>query len=139
MSNGSSEIPLQKAMDIGSAFISDIHMTVSNAVIAGSVRRKKEYVHDIEIVASPIIRSKQATLLDYGSENGTGGNLLHEHMQHMEHTGMINRARPRKDMKSNPFGPKYYRINYKYKDELSGEYSFYPIDLITYNYLNYRI
>ncbi len=139
MSNAKAVISLDEARKMGESFIDEISFSVSRVVVAGSVRRGKEYVHDIEIVAIPRIekagiKPTQSQLLSDGTAQKPP-QLLHSlyatpHVDHLKlrmdallDQGRITRDRPRKDNKSNPFGPRYYRISYIY-DGVD-----YPIDL----------
>jgi predicted nucleotidyltransferase len=109
MSNAEMTIPAEQAMNVASQFMSELHGTVTRAKVAGSLRRGKSEVHDIEIIVAPVLRVAQSTLIP-GEYVGTE-NKLHNLMLSLLDAHKINRDRPRKDVKSNPFGPRYYRIN----------------------------
>ncbi len=112
MSNGR-EIPAKEATRVAESFIDLLSPYTWKIQIAGSLRRKHEYVHDIEIVAMGKER-KTADL--YTILNGESTSLIstHDRMMDLFKKDIINDKRPRKDDKSNPFGPRYYRINYIY-------------------------
>jgi len=131
--SGGEAIPIVEAAAVATEFISYLLLTesVDKIRVAGSIRRGKPEVHDIEIVCIP--RQHYITTLTEGEEpvKGDGRTVFEETMQVMLEKGLINRDRPRKDTKQNPFGPKYYRINY-----LAGPYGgqqakWYPVDLFT--------
>lgn len=121
--SGGEAIPILEASTVATEFITYLLLTesVDRIRVAGSIRRGKPEVHDIEIVCIPRMQDSTA-----GEED-----RLAKTMQIMLEKTLINRDRPRKDTKKNPFGPKYYRINY-----LAGPYGkqgakWYPIDLFT--------
>ena len=101
---------------------------VDRIEIAGSLRRGKAEVHDIELVAIPKYSTDGQQSLT-GNRVSTAENLLHTELEWMLKEGIINTDRPRKDQKKNPFGPKYYRINFKYYSKKFMLEKEYPIDL----------
>ncbi len=94
------------ALSVAQEFINIIKKDVERIRIAGSIRREKDTVGDIEIVCQPIWK-----------------NGLNIKMQNLLEMGVIDLNRPRKDNKKNPFGERYYRINYLLNNTA------YPIDL----------
>lgn len=129
MSNAETAIPLNKATEVGMSFMGDIGPSVSRVQLAGSVRRQRDYVHDIEIVAMPITAmvAVDANNVQGQSRLPLGDvqevDYLEQRMRELLRNGTVTRDRPRKDKKSNPFGPRYYRISYIY-DGVA-----YPVDL----------
>lgn len=123
--SGGEAIDKKKAFEAADAFISLLKRdkVVSRAEIAGSLRREKPEVHDIEIVCEPILKTGETVTLDGVVPNGKATNMLHKKMNEMFMDGEIDIDRPRKDDKKNPFGPKYYRIYFWYNGWR------YPIDL----------
>ncbi|QRF74623.1 Histidinol phosphatase of the PHP family protein [Thermoplasmatales archaeon] len=127
MSNSGSAIPLDQARAVGQSFIHDIGMAVTRAELAGSVRRGRDFVHDIEIVVIP--RADVQARLPLGFLSATSpeqiprGDHLERRIHEMLDQGIVTRNRPRKDTKANPLGPRYYRIGYNYQG------SNYPVDL----------
>lgn len=118
--SGGESIDSGEAMQVAMEFMTVIGMSCERRQIAGSLRRGKDQVHDIEIVAQPKY-SIQNSLLD--QDSSPKENLLHLKMKELLARGTINTDRPRKDNKKNPFGEKYYRINYSYQGKD------YPVDL----------
>ena len=104
------------AMDLETAklyarqFIGQILDVCEKAEIAGSIRRGKPQVHDIEILAMPRFEVKQEMLLDGVVERKV--NLLHQRMQQLLRNGTVTADRQRKDKHKDPFGERYYRVNY---------------------------
>lgn len=93
------------------AVIDKLYGTYHRCEIAGSIRRGKPQVHDVEIVVQPKLVSSQSTLDGTDPDNPTT-NLLDERMRQLLKEGVINTDRHRDDDKQNPFGKRYYRINY---------------------------
>lgn len=134
-------IPRAEAEIVAYDFIERLRDVTGQIMIVGSIRRGKDEVHDIEILAEPKFYYKQQTLFDTANTPGKDAtDLLYERLVTLFHDHVINRDRPRNDAKSNPFGHKYYRINYNYHGNLShtddpGDYdksaffTEYPIDL----------
>lgn len=126
--SGGHPIPRNRAMSVAKQFTEQIQDCVETAVIAGSFRRGKEFVHDVEIVAKPKFSTKQADLFGGNADltpDKNSRNELHERLLQMRNSGIVTTDRYRKDRKQNPFGQKYYRINYHPSDT---DY-IYPIDL----------
>ncbi len=129
MSSGE-PIEREEALSAAYGFIETIEGHVARFEVAGSLRRGKASVHDIEIVAVPRFEFSGG-LFDFGltaDERQNGKNLLHSRMQELLAAGWINQNRSRKDLKKNPFGEKYYRINFSNPDHFNGRPE-YPIDL----------
>lgn len=129
MSSGE-PIDREEALSAAHGFLETIKHHVTRFEIAGSLRREKESVHDIEIVAAPKFAFSLG-LFDFDltpNEEQNGKNLLHSRMRELLAAGWINQDRPRKDTKKNPFGEKYYRINFSNPDHPNGRPE-YPIDL----------
>jgi len=133
MSSGEG-FPRDIGLEIYSKFRSRIFDTVSKCNYAGSLRRGKPIIHDIEVVAEyiPTITYKfdwhDMKLHEIDKEidvheTDKEMNELHERMGSLLKEGIINTNRPRKDGKKNPFGKRYYRINYVDNGKE------YPIDL----------
>lgn len=87
--------------------------------IAGSVRRKKEEVKDIEIVAIPKFHKTsmavyQSTFDFKGilSVPMTQADLLGTRVQQLIAEGILVHGEPSKGMTRAPCGPKYYRLKY---------------------------
>ena len=124
MSSGEG-FPRKIGLEIYNKFRSRILDTVSKCNYAGSLRRGKPVIHDIEIVVEYI--PAVAYKFDWNDmklhEIDKETNLLHERMNSLLKEGIINTNRPRKDGKKNPFGKRYYRINYVDNGKE------YPIDL----------
>ncbi|OWP55329.1 MAG: hypothetical protein B2I17_10055 [Thermoplasmatales archaeon B_DKE] len=127
MSNSGSAIPLDQARAVGLAFIRDIGMAVMRAELAGSVRRERDLVHDIEIVVIPMADVQARLPIGFLSATSPGqlsrGDHLERRIHEMLDRGIVTRDRPRRDTKANPLGPRYYRIGYNHQG------SNYPIDL----------
>ncbi len=128
-------IPAKEAEEVAKDFINKLTLYTNKIEIAGSLRRRHEVVGDIEIVAEPrLVWQKNSALtgtLDYfyfkelevdKDENLTCFNYTHERMKELLQYGLINLNRISKDGKKAPFGKRYYRINYIYKEKE------YPID-----------
>lgn len=104
------------AMDLGVArsyaelFIHSIRDACEKVEIAGSIRRKRPEVHDIEIVAKPKYKIEKEVLLDGVREKQV--NQLHLLMTSMLQSGKVTSDRQRKDKHRDPFGERYYRINF---------------------------
>ena len=107
-------------MDIGAAksyaklFILSICDFCEKVEIAGSVRRGKQKVHDIEILATPVFSTIEQVLID-GVKRGTV-NSLHMRMVRLQQDGIVTADRMRKDKHKDPFGERYYRVNYNFTD-----------------------
>jgi DNA polymerase IV (family X) len=107
-------------MGIGAAkayaelFVYFIRDTCEKVEIAGSIRRRKPKVHDIEIVAVPKYKIEKEVLLDGVREKQV--NQLHLLMTSMLQSGKVTSDRQRKDKHRDPFGERYYRVNYNVVD-----------------------
>ncbi len=127
MSEGS-RINRDVALVAAKEFIAMIREDIEKYELAGSIRREKATVGDIEIVCEPRLY-KTGTLddlikdLDSSGSIGDWNNSLHIKMQKLLKEGIIDLNRPRHDNKKNPFGEKYYRINFILKNTA------YPVDL----------
>ena len=104
------------AMDLGVArsyaklFILSICDFCEKVEIAGSIRRGKPKVHDIEIVATPVFSTIEQAVID-GVKRETV-NSLHMRMLRLQQDGIVTADRMRKDKHRDPFGERYYRIHY---------------------------
>jgi DNA polymerase/3'-5' exonuclease PolX len=83
--------------------------------IAGGIRRKKAWPHDIELVCIPKPRTEisldyfQMQIVDTSIEH-----TLEEALRlHVEYGEFLSRGDPDKAGKKAPFGPKYWRLKYK--------------------------
>ena len=114
MSNNENRIDSGEASDIECSFEILIQDVCARMEVAGSLRRGLLDVGDIEIVAEPMYTA-------------SGDNKLHERLERLLRIGTISLDRPRKDKKKNPFGQKYYRLNYNTRYD--GEDKTYPVDL----------
>ena len=107
-------------MDIGAAksyaklFILSICDFCEKVEIAGSIRRGKPKVHDIEVLATPVFTTIEQVLID-GVKRETV-NSLHMRMLRLRQDGIVTADRMRKDKHKDPFGERYYRINYNFTD-----------------------
>ena len=129
MSEGQA-ISREEAMAAATSFMSLINPACERMEIAGSLRRGKAEVHDIEIVAKPKLMYVTVSVLDVlANGGGTYCDRLKDRMQSLLLEGIVNADRPRKDQKKNPFGPKYYRINFNYYSRKLMLEKEYPIDL----------
>lgn len=129
MSSGEA-IPRDKALKVYNEFMKMLDNPKGKIVkryeYAGSLRRRKKEVHDIEIVAIPKFEELQSTLDyfdDHDKKHVITVNKLHGKMEQLLAEGIINTDRPRNDRKRNPFGDRYYRINFVTEEGV------YPIDL----------
>lgn len=78
--------------------------------IAGSIRRKRPYVKDIELVLIPKRVPVQPGLFDLGGD-GPMQDLLHDRVQHMRRLGIVQ---PRLDSRDREaWGPKHKRLIYE--------------------------
>ena len=108
------------AMDLGVArsyaelFIHSIRDACEKVEIAGSIRRKRPEVHDIEIVAKPKYKIEKEVLLDGVREKQV--NQLHLLMADLLRNGTVTSDRQRRDKHRDPFGERYYRVNYNVVD-----------------------
>lgn len=115
------------AMDLGVArsyaklFILSICDFCEKVEIAGSIRRGKPKVHDIEIVATPVFSTIEQAVID-GVKRETV-NSLHMRMLRLRQDGIVTADRMRKDRHRDPFGERYYRFHYNTDDRKI------PIDL----------
>ena len=132
MSSGD-PIPRDTALAVANAFINHIKDVCIQIKIAGSLRRGRDDVHDIEIVASPLPPVKKQNSLDGDSililPDAKQNNPLHDKMQALLSQNIIDADRLRRDNKRNPFGKKYYRINYFMPPDKHGTTKSYPVDL----------
>ena len=87
---------LQKANQLAGEVVKLLKCYAKRIEIAGSTRRKKVEVGDIEVVAEP---------LDYKA--------FHEVIQSLANDGILKRGEPNKAGAKAPFGKKYYRLIYK--------------------------
>lgn len=126
-------IPIIVANTVVTEFVSLLRQVdcVERVQVAGSLRRGNNDPHDIEIVAIPKYKERYKQTL-YGEISDSQENMLHGVLTSLLNSGFINQDRPRKDTKKNPFGPKYYRINYL-AGPLFGweEARWFPIDFFT--------
>lgn len=127
--SGGDYIKREEALRGADEFMSEISSVCERMEIAGSLRRGKEQVHDIEIVVEPKLYRQQKTLIELISDNRTYRNLLHERLTDLLRQRTITRDRPRNDDKSNPFGERYYRITYVPPPDEDGQLIEYPVDL----------
>lgn len=109
MSEGNA-MDFSTAMSYAKLFVYFIRDACEKVEIAGSIRRKKPQVHDIEIVAEPKYRIEKELLLDGVREKQI--NELHLLMTELLRTGKVSSDRPRNDKHRDPFGERYYRINF---------------------------
>lgn len=109
MSEGAA-MNLETAKMHAGQFIMQILDVCDKVEIAGSIRRGKQQVHDIEILAMPKFEVKQEMLLDGVVERKV--NLLHQRMQQLLRNGTVTADRQRKDRHKDPFGERYYRVNF---------------------------
>ena len=108
------------AMDLDTAkhyawlFLGHILNACAKAEVAGSIRRQKERVHDIEILAVPVFSTIEQAVID-GVKRETV-NSLHMRMLRLRQDGIVTADRMRKDKHKDPFGERYYRVNYNFTD-----------------------
>ncbi len=86
---------LQKANQLASEVVALLKDHTKRIEIAGSTRRKKPEVGDIEVVAEPIDTS------------------FHGLIELLVNDGILKRGEPNKAGAKAPFGKKYYRLIYK--------------------------
>ena len=104
------------AMDLDTAkhyawlFLGHILNACAKAEVAGSIRRQKERVHDIEILAVPVFSTIEHESID-GMVVKTV-NSLHMRMIRLRQYGIVTADRMRKDKHKDPFGERYYRVNF---------------------------
>jgi len=121
-----SQIQLANARLVAEEFIDRIKDVCVRAEIAGSIRRGKPNVKDIEVVATPIINKvMEKTAFGFEVESGKEINLLDERIKSLAARGFIEFDRKSKNQNKVPSGPRYYRISYHY--QARGET--YPVDL----------
>jgi len=121
-----SQIQLANASLIAEKFIDSIKDVSVRAEIAGSIRRGKPNVKDIEVVAMPIVKKvMEKTAFGFEVESGKETNLLDERISSLVARGLITFDRKSKNQNKVPSGPRYYRISYHY--QARGET--YPVDL----------
>lgn len=119
-------LDLGDAENIAKDFIDRIADTCERLEIAGSVRRKKKAVGDIEVVATPIIKEgMEKTAFGFDAPSGKEINLLDERIKELAARGFIEFDRKSKNQNKVPSGPRYYRISYHYQARIE----IYPIDL----------
>jgi len=95
---------LELADHVAESFVDRIRPHCGRVAIAGSIRRRKETVNDVEVVAIP----KPS---------------LHEHLIQMRQDLTVVLNRTKGDSRRTPFGPRYYMLTYKHDN------GFYPVDL----------
>ena len=113
MSEGTA-MNLDTAKAYANLFVYFIRDACEKAGIAGSIRRSKPKVHDIEIVAMPRYKIEKEVLLDGVREKQV--NQLHLLMTDLLRNGTVTSDRQRRDKHRNPFGERYYRVNYNVVD-----------------------
>ena len=113
MSEGTA-MDLRAAKAYAELFVYFIRDTCEKVEIAGSIRRGKPKVHDIEIVAMPKYKIEKEVLLDGVREKQV--NQLHLRMTSMLQSGKVTSDRQRRDKHRDPFGERYYRVNYNVVD-----------------------
>ena len=93
-------IEWHRAIRIADAFMDYLRPNecIERLAVAGSIRRKKKFVHDIEVVA----KLKEGCL-DY----------FREYMYQLVNGGVIDYGKPNTGARRAPFGPRYYRIKYR--------------------------
>ncbi len=106
------KIKLDEALQIARSFIGQIEDTCERIEIAGSVRRIKAEVKDIEIVAIPKLIYGYPATLDGSSLVDPDTNTLHEKLKDMRDKYLIFSDRFSKDHRKPPFGLRYYRISW---------------------------
>jgi DNA polymerase/3'-5' exonuclease PolX len=131
MSNNENRIQSGEAWDIECDFEIMIQNYCERIEVAGSLRRGLPDVGDIEIVAQPRYGTPTMDVIplfhDFENDQDGDKNLLHEELVKMLENEEITLDRPRKDTKKNPFGKKYYRLNFH--TQYDGEWKTYPVDL----------
>ncbi len=101
---------LEDAERIGKEFLEILSSYTPNAMIGGSIRRRKPEVKDIEIICQPRISQKQDSSKLVGTKRW---NQLHSELNWLREQNIIDSNRPRKNKAKSPFGERTYLINYK--------------------------
>jgi DNA polymerase/3'-5' exonuclease PolX len=86
-----------EAETIANSFKAMIEPWCSRIELAGSIRRRKAEVGDVEIVAQPWSSASREQ--------------LHGNLAQLENNGLIKLDRKSSDGKKAPFGPRYYRLS----------------------------
>jgi DNA polymerase/3'-5' exonuclease PolX len=102
---------LDEAHRNGLEFIEMIKNHVERIEIAGSIRRCKPQVGDVELVCIPKIERTEHITLAGTTERAY--DALRERMLNLWGRGIVKRNRGSKDGRIAPFGPKFYRITHK--------------------------
>ena len=108
MSETATRLPLADAQDLADALYGRLWDASARLEIAGSIRRKKETVGDIEFCAIPLMAA-QFDL--FGEPSGTPRNLLEERVNALLDNGTL-RPRPTPSGQLR-LGPKYKALRYQ--------------------------
>jgi len=101
---------LEEAERIGKEFLNILSSYTPNAMIGGSIRRRKLEVKDIEIICQPRISKIKDQSKLMGLKRW---NQLHSELNWLRDQHIIDSNRPRKNKAKSPFGERTYLINYK--------------------------
>lgn len=101
---------LEEAERIGKEFLDILSSYTPNAMIGGSIRRRKLEVKDIEIICQPRISEIKDPSKLMGLKRW---NQLHSELKWLQEQKIIDSNRPRKNKARSPFGERTYLINYK--------------------------
>lgn len=112
MSNVQTRMERSAAIAIAKAFVAELEGTYTQLIVAGSLRRRLAYVHDIEVIAVPKVETMPIGFPDMFGEQAMGDvDLLSARMSEMLDAG---ETETRLDVNGSPrFGPKLKYLTYQ--------------------------
>lgn len=90
MSTTNTRVPLEEASEIAEHLVALLALSCHRVVIAGSIRREKPDIGDVDLVCEPKVRP----LVDmFGDPTGEGVDELHDRLCDLERLGTVEKRR----------------------------------------------